>query len=172
MSDCEEECEDNVRCRQLVEDSENIVSEDEDIEVVRMVTECLARYNDYTETNDGINDGEDAPAIGGDVCEEEELTDVLLESKIPLYEGARSTRLVAVLLLLNCFTVFGVSNACADEILKVVSELLPPGNNLPRSNYEGKKFLRMLGLSYDSIHACRNGCCLFRKQLADALYCP
>ena len=73
---------------------------------------------------------------------------------------------------MNCFTVFGVSNACADEILKVVSELLPLGNNLPKSHYEGKKFLRLLGLSYDSIHACRNGCCLFRKQLADALYCP
>jgi hypothetical protein len=53
-----------------------------------------------------------------------------------------------------------------------VSELLPAGNNLPKSNYEGKFFLRILGLSYDSIHACRNGCCLFRKQLADALYCP
>lgn len=177
MSESEEECEDDIRRRQLVENSEHVVSEDEDIEVVRMVTECLARYNNYGESNyaecnDGINDGEDVPAIGGDVCEEEDLTDVLRESKIPLYEGARSTRLVAVLLLLNCFTVFGVSNACADEILKVVSELLPPGNNLPRSNYEGKKFLRMLGLSYDSIHACRNGCCLFRKQLADALYCP
>ena len=172
MSDCEEECEDNVRCRQLVEDSENIVSEDEDIEVVRMVTECLARYNDYTETNDGINDGEDAPAIGGDVCEEEDLTNVLWKSKAPLYEGAQTTCLVAKLLFLNCFTVFGVSNACADEILKVMSKLLPLGNNLPKSNYEGKKILRMLGFSYDSIHACRNGCCLFRKQLADALYYP
>ena len=73
---------------------------------------------------------------------------------------------------MNCFTVFWVSNICADEIVKVVSELLPVGNILPKSNWDAKKFLRMLGLSYDSIHACRNGCCLFRKQLADALYCP
>jgi hypothetical protein len=79
VSDCEEECEDDVRRRQVVEDSENIVREDEDIEVVRMVTECLARYSNYTETNDGINDGEDAPTIGGDVCEEEDLTNVLRE---------------------------------------------------------------------------------------------
>ena len=172
MSECEEECKDDVRRKQLVEDSESIVSEDEDIEVVRMVTECLARYNNYIESNDGINNGEDAPAIGGDVCEEEDLMNVLRESQIPLYEGARTTCLVAVLLLLNCFTVFGVSNACADEILKIVNKLLPADNNLPKSNYEGEKFLRMLGLSYDSIHACRNGCCLFRKQLADALYCP
>lgn len=72
---------------------------------------------------------------------------------------------------LNCFTVFEVSNACAYEILKLVSELFPIGNNLPKSHYEGKKFLKLLGLSYDSIHACWNGCRLFRKQLADALNC-
>ena len=63
---------------------------------------------------------------------------VLRESKIPLYEGARTTCLVAILLLLNCFTVFGVSNACADEILKVVSELLPTGNNLPSRTTKGR----------------------------------
>ena len=48
MSDYEEECEDDVRRRQMVEDLENIVSKDEDIEVVRMVMERLAIYNDYT----------------------------------------------------------------------------------------------------------------------------
>ena len=61
MSDCEEECEDNLRRRQSVEDMERIIGQDKDIEVVRMVTECLERYNNYTENNDGINAGEDAP---------------------------------------------------------------------------------------------------------------
>ena len=29
-----------------------------------------------------------------------------------------------------------------------------------------------MGLSYNSIHACRNGCCLFQRELAEALSCP
>ena len=49
MSESEEECEDDIRRRQPVEDSEHVVSKDEDIEVVRMVTECLARYNNVAE---------------------------------------------------------------------------------------------------------------------------
>ena len=77
-----------------------------------------------------------------------------------------------MLLLFNCFTVCGVSNTCADEILNVITELLPKGNKLPKSHWEGKKFLRHLGLSYNFIHAYRNGCCLFRGELADALTCP
>ena len=32
--------------------------------------------------------------------------------------------------------------------------------------------LMKLGLSYNSIHACRDGCCLFRKDLSDASECP
>ena len=174
VSECDEECEDDVRRRWAREVSRCTGSEDEDFEVVRMITECLARYNNdkSTESDVRFDHDVDVPFVDTDECGEEDFASVMHESKIPLYEGARTTRLVAVLLLLNCFTVFGVSNACADEILKLVSELLPAGNNLPKSHYEGKKFLRLLGLSYDSIHACRNGCCLFRKSLADALNCP
>lgn len=137
-----------------MEDSESIVSEGEDIKVVKMVMGYLARYNNYIESIDGISNEEDAPATQGNVCEEEDFTNVLRESNIPSYEGARTTRLVALLFLFICFTMFGVSNACADEILKVVIELFPTGNILPKSNYEGKKYLQMLGLSYDSMYYC------------------
>ena len=55
----------------------------------------------------------------------DEGMDLLEESSIPLYEGSKTSRVVAVILLLNCFAVFGVSNACATELLKLLSELLP-----------------------------------------------
>ena len=29
-----------------------------------------------------------------------------------------------------------------------------------------------MGLSYNSIHACKNGCCPFCKELKDAKKCP
>ena len=65
MYGCEEECEDDVRRRQLREDSQSSIREDEDFEVVRMVTECLARYNNCTKSIGGINNDEDAPGTGG-----------------------------------------------------------------------------------------------------------
>jgi len=148
-------------------------SEDKEFEVQRMIMECFGRYNkNRTTTNDGPDNDEDAIYMEEEESEEVELRDILEESKFPLYEGSKTSRLAAVLLLLNCFTVFGVSNACASEILKVVSELLPPDNTLPNSHYKAKQFLRHLGLSYNSIHTCRNGCCLFRQELADAMSCP
>jgi hypothetical protein len=76
------------------------------------------------------------------------------------------------LLLLNCFAVFEVSIAFADELLKLLRELLPENNTLPRSHYKARKYLSKLGMTYNSIDACRNGCCLFRKELEDARECP
>jgi len=38
--------------------------------------------------------------------------------------------------------------------------------------YEAQKYVVKLRLSYNTIHACRNGCCLFRKELGDVKSCP
>ena len=55
---------------------------------------------------------------------------------------------------LNCFAVFGISNAFADELLQLLHILLPSDDYLPRSHYEARVKLK---LSYDTIHACHNG---------------
>jgi hypothetical protein len=65
-----------------------------------------------------------------------------------------------------------MSNACVDEILKLMKELLPSKNSLSKSHYEARKYLRHMGLFYNSIHACKNNCCLYQKELNDAEYCP
>ena len=75
-------------------------------------------------------------------------------------------------MLLNCCTTFAVPNNFVDELLKLLHEtILPKGNMLPKTFYEAKCLLMKLGLSYNSIHACRDGCCLFRKELEDATEC-
>jgi hypothetical protein len=38
--------------------------------------------------------------------------------------------------------------------------------------YEARKLLRALKMPYEQIHACRNGCVLFRKEYTEAKYCP
>jgi hypothetical protein len=145
----------------------------EEFDVDRMITDCLSRYDNILPTTDEVSN-EDEDDIGFNVSDFHDVgrAKFFEESTIPLYEGCQTKLLVAVLLLFNCFTVFGVTNTAADEILNVISELLPEGNKLPKSHSAGKKFLRHLGLNYNSIHACRNGCCLFRGELAEALTCP
>jgi len=56
-------------------------------------------------------------------------------------------------------------------MLTVIGSLLPEGHILPKSMYEAQKILRSLKMPYEKIHACLNGCMLFRKQYADANYC-
>ena len=147
-----------------VSDSEN---DEGQFEVERMITECFGRFD-----NNNIDSQEDTILEDEREIMAEEGMDVLEEFAVPLYEGSKTRRVVAVILLLNCFAVFGVSNACATELLKLLSELLPVNNTLPKTYYEARKFLRHLGLSFVSIHACRNGCCLFRKELEGAMNCP
>ena len=102
------------------------------------------------------------------------VLDVLLsEARTPLYAGSSSDRLTSILMVLNCCTTFGVSNSFVDELLKLLHEsILPKGNTLPKTFYEAKCLLMKLGLSYNTIHACRDGCCLFRKELEGATECP
>jgi hypothetical protein len=94
----------------------------------------------------------------------------MLEEAIQeLYEGSRSTKLAATILLMNLCTVHRVSNNFADELFTILHRhLLPEGNNLPRNHYAAKS----LGLTYTSIHACGKGCVLFKGEYADIKRCP
>ena len=38
--------------------------------------------------------------------------------------------------------------------------------------YEAQKLLHALKMEYEQIHACPKGCVLFRKECAEAKYCP
>ena len=43
---------------------------------------------------------------------------------------------------------------------------------MPKPRNTTKKTLRMLGLDYESMHACPNDHALFRKDLANEIECP
>jgi hypothetical protein len=58
-------------------------------------------------------------------------------------------------------------------MLAVFGTMLPNDHTLSKSMYESVKLLHALKMSYESIHACRNGCVLFRgKELEAATHCP
>ena len=43
---------------------------------------------------------------------------------------------------------------------------------VPWTLYDAKKFLRDLGLGYETIHSCKNDCALFWKESANLEKCP
>lgn len=107
-----------------------------------MITECLSRYDtpQHTEMDCSILPGsqetqEEEFPFREEGSTTEVMEELLEHARTPLFVGASTNRLVSTLLLLNCFTVFGVSNAFADELLTLMHILLPNGNLLPHSHY-------------------------------------
>ena len=148
------------------------------IDAIKMIMECLSRYDNLADedredcrTTDNAEEDDIIPGEEGD-CRVDIMEDLLEHARTPLFAGVTTSRLVSTLLLLNCFAVFGVSNAFADELLQLLHILLPSDNYLPRSHHGARKYVVKLGLFYHIIHACCNGCCLFRKELHDAKSCP
>ena len=74
---------------------------------------------------------------------------------------------------MNMCHVFGVSNNFSSELLQYLSEdLLPEGNKLPRSHYVAAKTIQNLGMNYNNIHACPDGCVLYDGEHAESNVCP
>jgi hypothetical protein len=115
----------------------------------------------------GENDDEETP-------EDSNLdSDALEEAIQPLYKGAHSTKLAGTVLLMNLCAVHEVSNCFVDELFTILhGNLLPEENGLPKNYHVAKTLMRRLGLSYNTIHACKNGCVLFRGDLANEEWCP
>jgi hypothetical protein len=60
-----------------------------------------------------------------------------------------------------------------EELLGIVKNMLPKGNELPSSTYEAKKVVCPLGLGIKKIHACSNDCILYRGDEYENLdACP
>jgi hypothetical protein len=60
----------------------------------------------------------------------------------------------------------GWSDKGFNELLQFLNDLLPKANVLPRSTYQAKKTVCLLGLEVEKIHACQNDCMLFHNEYA------
>ena len=95
-------------------------------------------------------------------------------SEKPLFPGckAKFTLLYAVLELLKLKASNSWSDKSFNELLGLLGDMLPEGNELPINTYRAKKVLCPLGLEVEKIHACRNDCILYRKEFAKLHSCP
>ena len=111
---------------------------------------------------------------GEDGCTELEGDSTLNdECRAPLFCGASLSRLDSTLLFMNVCRTHKVTNACITELLHLFSKfILPLPNSLPTSEGIATSMVSRLGLRYDAIDACKNGCVLFRREYAELETCP
>ena len=98
--------------------------------------------------------------------------DMLAAAQQPLHGHTKVSQLDAIGRLMALKSQFTLSRDAFDVMLQVIGSMLPEGHILPKSMYEAQKLLRALKMPYEQIHACPKGCILFRKEHAEAKYCP
>ncbi|XP_048599881.1 uncharacterized protein LOC125579995 [Brassica napus] len=112
------------------------------------------------------NEDDEAP-------EEIEFKKKLRDAQTPLYSDClKHTKVSAIMGLYRFKVKSGVSENYFDQLLVLLEDLLPEDNVLPKSLAAIKKFLKIFGFGYDSIHACKNDCILYRKEYENLESCP
>lgn len=142
---------------EIVSDEDHDEGEDHD-EIFDILRDLYPAFNDVSPSVD-VNDVEEPNA---DV---KSFYNLLKDSQDPVYEGAKSSTMSAILELLHIKTLGRWTNESFSMLLKFLkNRLLPTGSTLPDSYKESKKIMRNLGLSYENIDACVNDCMLYWKE--------
>jgi len=102
------------------------------------------------------------------------MEQLLKDMKTPLYPGSneRYTKLSASLKLLQLKAKNHWTDKGFRELLEVLMDMLPEGNEIPRTTYEAKKIVCPMGLKFEKIHACKNDCIRFRGDYEADTECP
>nr|AAX96657.1 transposon protein, putative, CACTA, En/Spm sub-class [Oryza sativa Japonica Group] len=131
-------------------------------ETIDLDTQCLSIM---------LHDIEDAEDNDRDF---EKFSKLVEDCQMPLYDGCKSkhSKLSCVLELMKLKASNGWSFKSFTELLELLKDLLPEGNNLLQTTYEAKQVLCPLGLEVRRIHACPNDCILYYKEYADLDVCP
>ena len=88
---------------------------------------------------------------------------VLADGKRSLCPGSAHSRFSFLVRLLYMKSRYRLGNNFFTALLKLLSDAFPQCQ-FPKSYDEAKKYLRELGIAYESIHVCKNNCVLFRKS--------
>jgi hypothetical protein len=131
------------------------------------VRACLEEFDGDAGVVDMVVDYNEA--CGNEGLVEEDLE----ETAKAFYEKTTMSQLDAIGRLLGLKSQLSLSRDGFNLMLAVLGTMLPNDHMLPKSTDESVKLLRALKMPYESIHACRNQCVLFRgKELEAATHCP
>ncbi|GKB07403.1 putative transposase-associated domain-containing protein [Tanacetum coccineum] len=97
----------------------------------------------------------------GETNGRKKFQDLLKDAEEKVYSNSKYSKLSCLVHLYHIKCLNGWSNKSFSMLLEFLRDLLPEGNLLPKTTYQVKKILANLGLSYEKIDACPNGCMLF-----------
>lgn len=130
-------------------------------------------YFDSGEPDEPPSDHTGGEPVHGEHDEHSEFRKKVRDAETPLYlTCSKHTKVSAIMALYRIKVKSGMSVAYFDQLLSTLHDMLPEGNVLPKSTDSIKKFLKIFGLGYDMIHACKNDCILYRKQYEELETCP
>jgi hypothetical protein len=97
------------------------------------------------------------------------------DSSKPFYHGcaAQYTRLFAMVKLFQLKASNRWSDCSFNDLLTLLRDKLPQGNTVPKTIYEAKQIICLLGLEVEKIYACKNDCIPYRGAEYEELEkCP
>ncbi|KAJ9544702.1 hypothetical protein OSB04_024409 [Centaurea solstitialis] len=126
-----------------------------------------------TNTNDEDADVDEGTISVGGIGSDKDFGELFEEVETELYPGCTwLSSLNGLAKLLHMKVVNKWTNSSFNQLLEFLQFALPKENKIPASYYEAKKRLRKIGLGYQSIHVCKNDCCLFWKENDSKHNCP
>ncbi|XP_035841400.1 uncharacterized protein LOC118488249 [Helianthus annuus] len=124
------------------------------------------------EDNDNFNEMYDDLETNVGDNGQEKLRKLLEDELKPLYVGCNKySKLRAVLRLSILKSTHGWSDKSFTDLLVLLNDMLPEGNELPLSSYQAKKMMCPMGLEVERIHACPNDCMLYRNEFKNHHKC-
>jgi len=97
--------------------------------------------------------------------------DMMSSAQKPLHDRTTVCQLDAIGRVMGFKAEINMGRQHFDGMLALIASMLPEGHVLPKSLYECQKLLDGLKMPYEQIHACPNGCVLFRKEHEHEKYC-
>ncbi|XP_023752225.2 uncharacterized protein LOC111900576 [Lactuca sativa] len=95
---------------------------------------------------------------------DDDFAQLMEEMETQLYTGCIFSSLEFLAKLMHIKVNNKWTDSSFDQLLELLQLAFPKGNKVPLSHYLAKKKLKSIGLGYESIHVCKNDCCLFGKE--------
>jgi hypothetical protein len=105
------------------------------------------------------------------IVEVEEFFKLLKASEDPLHEHTEVTLLDFITRMMAIKSKYFFSNNCYNDLVKLISNILPKSHKVPKDMYQSKKMMSALGLKYEKIDVCPDNCMLFWKEHANEKKC-
>jgi hypothetical protein len=105
------------------------------------------------------------------IAEAEVFFKLLKASEEPLYENIEVTLLAFITWLMVIRSKYFFSNNCYNDLVNLISDILPKPHKVPKDMYQFKKIMTALSLKYEKMDVYPDNCMLFWKEHTNEKKC-